>query len=264
MKSVVMLALTAMWALAGAGPALAQSRTVDPNQASSLAAPPGDQPAPVTAPEPSGGVDAAQADATIMPEQPAGEVPAADATTVQEIGTPPKVTPKSRAKAMAANNNTYEPQDVLSAAEGVFGKGASGLAGLIEKIFKEQGKPNAYIAGREGGAAIGVGLRYGSGTMFHKVEGEMPVYWTGPSLGFDLGANGAKSFVLVYNLYDTDDIYHRFPGVEGTAYIVGGFTATFLRSDDVVLIPIRLGVGWRLGVNVGYMKFTRKSRIFPF
>jgi hypothetical protein len=266
MKSGVMLALTAIWTLAGAGPTLAQSRTVDPNQAGALAAPADSPPAPAAtpAPEPSSTVDAAQADANVLPEQSVGEAPAADASTVQEIGTPPKVTPKSQAKAMAANNNTYEPQDVLSAAEGVFGKGASGLAGLIEKIFREQGKPNAYIAGREGGAAIGVGLRYGSGTMFHKVEGEMPVYWTGPSLGFDLGANGAKSFVLVYNLFDTDDIYHRFPGVEGAAYIVGGFTATFLRSDDVVLIPIRLGVGWRLGVNVGYMKFTRKSRIFPF
>jgi hypothetical protein len=260
MKSGVMLALAAIFALGGAGAAPAQMRTVDPNQASDLAPVPAteaDYGTKVTPPEP--------APAAEVPAAPqAAEAPAAEPSTVQEVGSAPRVTPKSQAQAMAANNNTYEAQDVLSAAEGVFGKGAAGLAGLIEKIFKEQGKPNAYIAGREGGAAIGIGLRYGSGTMFHKVEGQLPVYWTGPSLGFDLGANGAKSFVLVYNLFDTEDIFQRYPGVEGTAYIVGGFTATFLRSGDIVLIPIRLGVGWRLGINVGYMKFTKKSRIMPF
>jgi hypothetical protein len=159
---------------------------------------------------------------------------------------------------------TYQKDDVLGAAEGVFGKGAEGLASLIEKILKDQGQPNAYIAGREAGAAIGFGLRYGSGTLNHKVEGTRKVYWTGPSLGFDLGANAAKTFVLVYNLYDSQDLYRRYPAGEGAAYLVGGFNASYLRRDDVVLIPIRMGVGWRLGINAGYMKFSEKGRWLPF
>jgi hypothetical protein len=108
-----------------------------------------------------------------------------------------------------------------------------------------------------------VGVRYGSGTMFHKVEGQRQVYWTGPSVGFDAGANGAKTFVLVYNLYDSEDLYKRFPAAEGNAYVVGGFTASYLRRGNIVIVPIRLGVGLRLGVNAGYMHFTKKSKWAP-
>lgn len=161
-------------------------------------------------------------------------------------------------------NTSYQKDDVVNAAEGVFGRGAEGLATLIEKILKDQGQPNAYIAGREVSGAIGVGLRYGSGTLSHKVEGQRQVYWTGPSLGFDLGGNASKTFVLVYNMYDSQDLYRRYPAAEGTAYIVGGFTASYLRRGEIVLIPIRLGVGWRLGVSAGYMKFSEKQRIIPF
>jgi hypothetical protein len=158
---------------------------------------------------------------------------------------------------------TYKKDDVIGAAEGVFGKGAKGLGGLLEKILKEQGEPNAYISGREASAALVLGLRYGSGTMTHGVEGQMPVYWTGPSVGFDAGGDATKVFVLVYNLYDSEDLYRRYPQVEGRAYYVGGFSGTYLRRGNVALIPIRLGVGARLGVNAGYMKFTHKSRWFP-
>jgi hypothetical protein len=160
--------------------------------------------------------------------------------------------------------NTYQRDDLVGAAEGVFGKGASGLAGLIEDILKDQGEPNAYIAGREGSGAIGVGLRYGSGMMFHKIEGERRVYWTGPSIGFDVGGDASKVFVLVYNLYDSQELYKRFPAGEGRVYFIGGFSATYLRRGDVVLIPVRLGVGWRAGVNAGYMKFTERRRWLPF
>jgi hypothetical protein len=153
---------------------------------------------------------------------------------------------------------------VFAAAEDVFGKGAEGLAKLLEKVLKDQGRPTAYIAGREGGGAFAVGVRYGSGTMHHKVEGEMPVYWTGPSVGLDVGANGSKTFVLVYNLYDTAELFHRFPAGEAGVYVVGGFTASYMRRGDTVLIPIRLGVGWRLGANVGYMRFSRESKWLPF
>lgn len=159
---------------------------------------------------------------------------------------------------------TFQDDDLIGAAEGVFGKGAKGLAGVIEDILKKQGRPNAYIAGREASGAFVVGLRYGSGKLYHKIEGERPVYWTGPSVGFDIGGNAANSFVLVYNLYDTEDLYQRFPAGEGAAYFVGGFHVSYLRSGDKVLIPVRLGAGLRLGANVGYMKFSKKQRWLPF
>lgn len=164
----------------------------------------------------------------------------------------------------ATRPTTYRKDDVIGAAEGVFGKGAKGLGEILEKILKDQGEPNAYIAGREASAAIGIGLRYGSGTMTHSVEGQRPVYWTGPSLGFDLGGDATKTFVLVYNLYDSQDLYRRFPQVEGRAYFVGGFSATYLRRGNIAIIPVRLGVGVRLGANIGYMKFSEKSKWLPF
>ena len=146
----------------------------------------------------------------------------------------------------------------------MFGKGAEGLARMIESWLDKQGEPNAYIVGREAGGAFIVGARYGSGTLYHKVEGERPVYWTGPSIGFDAGANAGNTFVLVYNLYDSEDLYKRFPSGEGQAYLVGGMTASYLRRGDTVLIPIRVGAGLRLGVNAGYMKFSKKQRWLPF
>jgi hypothetical protein len=143
-------------------------------------------------------------------------------------------------------------------------KGAEGLAGLLENILKDQGEPVAYIAGREAGGAFIAGVKYGSGTMRHEVEGERAVFWTGPSVGFDWGADASKVFVLVYNLHDTADLFKRYPAAEGRAYALGGFTASYLRRGKVVLIPVRLGVGLRLGANVGYMRFSEKTRWSPF
>ncbi len=182
------------------------------------------------------------------------EVPMPD-ETVPATGTAPVIQP--------TENGTYASGDVLSAAEGVFGKGAAGLAGLVEKILKEQGEPNAYISGREASGAFILGVRYGSGTMTHSVEGQRPVHWTGPSIGFDAGGDATKVFVLVYNLYDSQDLYKRYAQVEGRAYYVGGMSATYLRRGKVAMIPIRLGVGMRLGANVGYMRFSEKSRWLP-
>lgn len=159
---------------------------------------------------------------------------------------------------------TYARDDLIGEAEGLFGKGAEGLARLIENILDEQGEPNGYIVGREAGGAFVVGVRYGSGTLHHAIEGNMPVYWTGPSIGFDAGANAGNTFVLVYNLYDTDELYKRFPAGEGQAYFVGGFTASYLRKGNIVMIPIRVGAGVRLGINAGYMKFSREQRWLPF
>lgn len=223
----------------------AQVRTVDPNTAIDADLVPG-APASSSAPAP--------APAPSQPAPAAVPDPALPADSAAAAGT----------ASPAAASPTYKRDDVIGAAEGVFGKGAEGLAGLIEKILKDQGEPIAYITGREAAAAIGIGLRYGSGTMNHKIEGPRPVYWTGPSIGFDLGGNAGKTFVLVYNLYDSQNLYKRYPAGEGAAYIIGGFTASYLRRGDVVLIPVRLGVGWRLGVNAGYMKFSEKRRIIPF
>ncbi len=164
----------------------------------------------------------------------------------------------------AVQGDTYKQDDLIGAAEGLFGQGAEGLARMIEDILAKQGEPNAYIVGREAGGAFIAGIRYGSGTLFHKVEGQRPVYWTGPSIGFDAGANASNTFVLVYNLYDTEQLYERYPAGEAQAYVVGGLTASYLRKDNIVLIPIRVGAGLRLGINAGYLKFSKKQRWLPF
>lgn len=237
--------------------ASAQIRTVDPNTAidSDLAPPPVQNSTPTDP-----GVDPSlPPPATSTDSGTYNGAPAAGGATA--TGAP--VTSNSPPAAMAPGES-YQEDDLIGAAEGVFGKGAEGLAGIIEKILKDQGRPNAYISGREASGAFVVGLRYGSGTLNHKVEGKREVYWTGPSIGFDVGGNAANTFVLVYNLYDSQDLYHRFPAAEGTAYLVGGFTASYLRWGSVVLIPIRLGVGYRLGVNAGYMKFSEKRTWLPF
>jgi len=186
-------------------------------------------------------------------QQPVAPVGQSPAPTTAQSGLPKPEAPV-----------TFDRVRLVSAAEGVFGKGATGLAALIEDILKDQGEPNAYIAGSEGSGAVVVGLRYGSGKMIHAIEGERDVYWTGPSVGFDIGGDANKVFVLVYNLYDSQELYKRFPAGEGRLYFVGGFSATYLRRGDVVLIPVRLGVGWRAGANVGYMKFSEKRRWLPF
>ena len=162
------------------------------------------------------------------------------------------------------SGSTFQKDDLIGAAEGVFGKGAKGLAELIEDLLKKQGEPNGYIVGREGGGAFIVGVRYGSGTLYHKVEGQQPVYWRGPSIGIDAGANAASTFVLVYNLYNTADLFHNFGAAEGQAYLIGGFHVSYLRRGDTVLVPVRAGAGLRLGLNAGYMRFSKKQNWVPF
>lgn len=235
-------------------PATAQVQSVDPNTAIDADLVPG-APASATTPPP----------ASDIPPPPPPPL-ASEVATPSAAPSAAPVTSGSPTVASTAQTNvpTYKQDDLIGAAEGVFGKGAKGLAEIIERTLKEQGQPVAYITGREASGAIGVGLRYGSGTMFHKVEGQRDVYWTGPSLGFDLGGNAGNTFVLVYNLYDSQDLYHRYPAGEGAAYFVGGFNASYLRWGKVVLIPIRMGVGMRLGANIGYMKFSEKRRWLPF
>ncbi len=164
----------------------------------------------------------------------------------------------------AAEQDTFDRESILNAATGFFGEGAAGLAGVIEKAFADNGRPNAYILGNEGSAALIIGLRYGDGTMMHKIEGERRIHWTGPSIGFDAGANLSKVFILVYNLYDTDEIFSRFPAVEGSFYYIGGVGLNYQQKGDMVLAPIRFGVGRRAGANLGYMKYSKKKKLIPF
>ncbi len=256
MANALMVRMGAVIALVSvmATPAAAQVRTVDPSAAMQA------DTAPVPASEAGYGTAVPAGDTAAPRAAAPGAVLPGGASADSDDSHP--VT--AAGATPTANGATYQQSDVMDAAEGVFGKGAEGLAKMVEKILKDQGEPSAYIVGREAGAAFALGLRYGSGVMHHKVEGDRPVYWTGPSVGFDFGGNGAKSFILVYNLYDSQDLFHRYPAAEGAAYLIGGFTASYLRRKDVVLIPVRLGVGWRLGANVGYLKFTEESKWMPF
>lgn len=244
------------------GPALAQVRTIDPNSAIDADL---NAPAPTYRPAPQSSYPLSNDEMAVDPgpqnTAPPPPPPAAPAPTPAA----PAGTTADPALARTTDAaSTFEREDLMTAAEGVFGKGAEGLAGMIEKLLSEQGRPNAYIAGREAAGAFVVGVRYGSGVMTHRVEGQRPVYWTGPSIGFDVGGDANKVFVLVYNLYDSQELYRRFPAAEGRVYFVGGFAATYMRRGDVVLIPVRLGVGWRLGANLGYMSFSESSKWLPF
>ena len=257
-KSLALLSLVLAFGLVG--PGTAQVRTIDPNQAidNDISRP---QSVPATPAAP-----LQPAPSATTPQIDPGQTGPAGNQVSDGSANPPASPPTalSDAQREAGSATTFRREEILSAAEGTFGKGAAGLAGILERTLKDQGEPNAYIAGREAGGAIVLGLRYGSGTLYHKVEGPMPVHWTGPSVGFDLGGDASKVFVLVYNLYDSEELFRRFPSGEGRLYVVGGFAATYLRRGNIVLIPIRLGVGWRQGVNLGYMKFSHKGRVIPF
>jgi hypothetical protein len=166
--------------------------------------------------------------------------------------------------ASAADESTYTKQEILDQVEQFFGQGAKNLGKVVEKVFADQGRPDAYIAGEEAGGAIGVGLRYGRGSLHIKGGVARKVYWQGPSIGIDFGAAASKVFVLVYHLKNPDELFQRYPGVEGSLYFVGGVGVNYLQSGNVVIAPIRFGAGWRQGVSVGYLDFTRKPSANPF
>lgn len=159
---------------------------------------------------------------------------------------------------------TYTAQETIKAANDFFGGTTQGLASLIQKAFSELGQPNAYITGNEGGGAFIVGLRYGAGTLQYKGGGSMPVFWQGPSIGWDFGGNASKVFMLVYDLRNTNQLFQRFPGVNGSLYVVAGLGLNYLRRDGVTIAPIRTGVGLRAGANVGYISFNRQRDWNPF
>ncbi len=158
----------------------------------------------------------------------------------------------------------FSSNELVDSGHRFFGGVSRDLALLIEKATSQWGQPNGYILGEEASGAMTVGLRYGEGVLYTRNAGDMKVYWQGPSLGFDLGGDGARTMMLVYSLRDVNNIYSRFAGISGSAYLVGGLGMTALTSDGIVVVPIRSGVGFRLGANIGYLKFTPKATWNPF
>ncbi len=160
-------------------------------------------------------------------------------------------------------DDTYDQETVLEAAENFFGETTEGLAKVVQKAFEDQGRPNGYIAGEEVSGAIGIGVRYGEGQLTTKTGGARQVYWQGPSVGFDFGGNASKVFVLTYHLNSHDAIFQRFPAGEGSFYFVAGVGVNYQQSGDIILAPIRTGVGLRAGVNIGYMHYTPEHSWVP-
>ncbi|MDP1874132.1 DUF1134 domain-containing protein [Phenylobacterium sp.] len=159
---------------------------------------------------------------------------------------------------------TYSRDEIVRDVSDFMGVTAEAAGGLIERIFAENGSPTGYIAGEEGSAAIAVGARYGRGLLYMKNRATQEVFWQGPSVGWDFGGNASRVFTLCYNLHYPDAIFQRFPGVEGTAYLVGGMGVNYQRANDIILAPIRAGAGLRLGANVGYLAYSRQRNLFPF
>jgi len=161
-------------------------------------------------------------------------------------------------------NADYSPSEIVDVGSRFFGGVSSGLAHIVEHAVSQWGLPNGYILGQEATGAFVGGLRYGKGTLFTKNAGDLPLYWQGPSLGWDFGGDGARTMMLVYNLPATAAVYQRFGGVAGSAYFVGGLGMTVLFANDMVVVPIRSGMGLRIGANIGYLKFTPEPTWNPF
>lgn len=176
-----------------------------------------------------------------------------------ETAPPPAPAPRAQ-----PGPNTYGPDELVGAGHRFFGNVSRGLASVIERAVSQWGLPNGYVLGEEGSGAFVAGLRYGEGTLYTKNAGDLHVYWQGPSVGFDWGGDGARTMTLVYNLPATNAIYQRFGGIDGSAYIIGGFGMTALTANNIVLVPIRSGLGLRLGANIGYLKYTPRATWNPF
>jgi hypothetical protein len=186
---------------------------------------------------------------TAPAEPPTGTVPPGSAPPQQQ---PPR------------DDSRFQPNEIIDAGHRFFGGVSRGLAMVVEKAVSQWGLPNGYVLGEEAGGAFVGGLRYGDGTLYTKNAGDVRVFWQGPTLGFDAGADGARTMMLVYNLPRTTAIFDRFGGLDGSAYFIGGFGMTALTANNIVLVPIRSGVGLRLGANLGYLKFTQQPTWNPF
>jgi len=189
----------------------------------------------------------------------AGRAFAQDQQPQDGYGYQPPQPPPSDQKAQ-----TYSADEIIRATSDFLGVTAEAAGSAIERIFRDNGRPTAYLAGEEGSGAFTLGARYGRGLLYMKEQAQTEVYWQGPSIGFDVGGNASRVFTLCYNLQYPDAIFRRFPGVEGSAYLIGGLGVNYQRAEDITLAPIRAGVGIRLGANVGYLAYSRERHWLPF
>jgi len=194
--------------------------------------------------------------------QPIGSQPLPPA----EAPPPPNTAPSypSAGPTGAAEPKTYSQDEIVTNVSDFLGVTAETAGAAVERLFSNNGRPTAYIAGEEGSGSFILGLRYGRGLLYMKDRQPIEVFWQGPSIGWDWGGNASRVFTLCYNLQVPEMIFQRFPGVEGTAYLIGGLGVNYQRAEDVTLAPIRAGVGLRLGANIGYLAYTRKRNIIPF
>ncbi len=172
--------------------------------------------------------------------------------------------PAAKDAPAAQEDDTFDKDEMVAKAQEFFGSTTKGLAEAIQKVFEDQGRPNGYVTGEEISGAFGVGLRYGNGMLHRKSGTPMKIYWQGPTIGFDIGGNASRVFTLIYHLKNNEDIFQRIPGVEGTFYVVAGLGVNYQQSGDLILAPIRTGVGLRSGVNIGYLHYARKHSWMPF
>ena len=184
----------------------------------------------------------------------------------QEPGSLPPPSPRASANPSYSTGQaeTYSRDEIVNTVSDFLGVTAEAAGGAIERVFQDNGRPTAYIAGEEASGAFVGGARYGRGLLYMKNRQPMEVFWQGPSVGWDFGGNASRVFTLVYGLYHPDMLYRRYPGVEGSAYLVAGLGVNYQRADGIVLAPIRTGVGLRLGANVGTMSYSRQRNLLPF
>jgi hypothetical protein len=184
------------------------------------------------------------------------------------LGSAPREAQAQRVQPVYATNpgdpNSYNSNDLVESGHQFFGSASRGLALAVQEAVRRWGEPNGYILGQEASGAFFGGVRYGEGKLFTRNAGDRRIFWQGPSLGFDVGGEGSRTMMLVYNLPATSALYTRFVGVDGSAYLIGGFGVSAAKADDMVVVPIRTGVGARLGVNMGYLKFTPEPTWNPF
>lgn len=164
----------------------------------------------------------------------------------------------------ARANDAYTFQEIVDSGHSFFGATSGGLASVVEQIFASYGLPNGYVLGEEGSGAFVGGVTYGEGMLYTKNAGDHKVFWQGPSVGWDFGGQGSRTMMLVYNLDSIDHLYQRFAGVAGSAYVIAGLGFNVMKNEDVLIVPVRTGVGARLGLNVGYLKLTQNATWNPF
>jgi len=248
--------------------AAAKSEPAKPEQKTKAPAPPvvaksdPANAAPLAKPAPSerDGVWDSQSKSVVPPPGAPGSGPTVAAAPVAEDGLPNALPPIT----FETTTDGYTIDEVREASRGFFGAISTNLASVIEYAFANSGRPTGYILGTEGGGAFLAGLRYGKGTLYLRQGGMRPIHWHGPSIGYDLGAEGGRTLILVYRMRDPEQLYRSFTGVDGSAYLVGGVGMTLLKGGDVIMAPIRSGIGLRLGANIGYLRFTDQPTWNPF